>query len=114
MPCAKVLGKYEQICLSKHHTDLFINNTAIHSRALTEGRHGDLLGQRGPGGLLHHSPLPVPATANDRPPTAASGPSNDISDATDTADGTEGGRGEREGIGRGGGAEEEEPNCPVQ
>ena len=100
--------------LLKHHTDLVTNITAIpfsHSRTLSEGRQGDLLGQRGPGGLLRHSPLPVLATANDRPHTATSGPSNDTSDATDTADGTEGGRGDREGMGRG---EEEEPNCPVQ
>ena len=82
------------------------------SRTLTEGRQGDLLGQRRPGGLLHHRPSPVPAstTANDRPPT---GPSNDTSDAIDTTDGAEGGREEREGAERGG-DREEEPNCPVQ
>ena len=81
-----------------------------HSRTLAEGRQGDLLGQRGPGGLLRHTPLPVPTTANDRPPTATSGPSNDTGDAIDTADGAEGGREDRPG----GGGKEEEPNCPVQ
>ena len=82
------------------------------SRTLTEGRQGDLLGQRRAGGLLHHHPLPVPAsaTANDRPST---GLSNDTSDAIDTTDGAEGGREEREGAERGG-DREEEPNCPVQ
>ena len=70
------------------------------------------MGQRRPGGLLHHSPSPVPTAANERLPTTANRPSNDASDTVDAADGTEGGRGEREG--RGGGGEEEEPNCPVQ
>ena len=76
-------------------------------RAFTEGRQSGLLGQRRPGGLLRHSPSPVPAAANERPPTTASGPSNNTSDTVDAADGTEGRR-------REGGEEEEEPNCPVQ
>ena len=69
---------------------------------LTEGRQG----QRRSGGLLHRGPSPASATANARPPTATSGPSNDTSDATNTAGETN--------AGRGGGGEEEEPNCPVQ
>ena len=80
-------------------------------RTFTDGRQGDLLGQMRPGGgplRLRHSPSPVPAAANNRPPTI-NGPSNDASDATDAADPADGTEG-----GRGGGGQEDEPNCPVQ